>query len=35
MREWIAIDGGADALTEKADLLDEAIAFAEANNRDK
>ncbi len=35
MREWIAIDGGADAPTEKGASLDEAIAFAEANNRDK
>ncbi len=35
MPEWIEIDGGADALTGKADLLSEAIAFAEANNKGK
>lgn len=35
MPEWIEIDSGADALTEKSDLLSEAIAFAEANNKGK
>ncbi len=35
MPEWIEIDGGGDALTGKADLLSEAIAFAEANNKGK
>lgn len=35
MPEWIALDGGEQALTGKGDLLREAIAFAEANNRSK
>lgn len=35
MPEWIEIGGGADTLKEMADLLSEAIRFAEANNRNK
>ncbi len=32
MREWIQIDGGAEAIVASLDLLAAAIAFAEANN---
>ena len=35
MREWIALEGGIDALDAMQDLLESALAFAAANDTDR